>query len=282
MTQRSPLVIASGQIQQLQSGDTLSTQRELLTANRSYFVRTDGSDSNTGLANTSGAAFLTIQQAINVACGLDLGIFSVTINVADGTYTGANTLGSYLGVGPISIVGNTSSPGNVIISTTSANCFSATAVIGEWVINGMKCQTTTAGTGIAVNTNSFVRLSNLFFGTVPSNSSHILVTDGGIVIVDTGYTISGGAGVHLQCTRNGSISKGSNFTVTLTGTPAFSTYAIATVLSIIQFNGATFSGSATGTRYAVNSNSVIDTNGAGANYFPGSGAGSAANGGLYL
>jgi hypothetical protein len=41
-------------------------------------------------------------------------------------------------------------------------------------------------------------------------------------------------------------------------------------------------GTATGTRYLSGSNSVINTNGGGANFFPGSGAGSTATGGQYL
>jgi hypothetical protein len=44
----------------------------------------------------------------------------------------------------------------------------------------------------------------------------------------------------------------------------------------------TFSGAGTGKRYSVNENSVIETGGSGASYFPGDVAGSAANGGQYL
>ena len=60
------------------------TTREILTANRTYYVnKTTGSNSNSGLS--SGTAFSTIQKAIDVACALDLSIYSVTINVADAT-----------------------------------------------------------------------------------------------------------------------------------------------------------------------------------------------------
>jgi hypothetical protein len=103
----------------------LTTKRELLTANRTYYVRSDGNDSNTGLANTSGGAFLTVQKAVNIiAATLDLGGSAVTVQIADGTYTGAVSLKEVVGYsapGCLVIQGNNSTPANVVISTTSAN-----------------------------------------------------------------------------------------------------------------------------------------------------------------
>jgi hypothetical protein len=75
-----------------------SGSRERLTADRNYYVRTDGSDSNTGLANTAGASFLTIQKAVDVVCNdIDLGDYLVTINVAAGNYAEEVTVGDYVG-----------------------------------------------------------------------------------------------------------------------------------------------------------------------------------------
>jgi hypothetical protein len=68
--------------------------REQLTAARTYYVRTDGSDSNTGLADTAGGAFLTVQKAFDTVAGLDLGLYNCGVTVGAGTFDGGCLLGS--------------------------------------------------------------------------------------------------------------------------------------------------------------------------------------------
>src|SRR5215813_8218687 len=67
--------------------------REVLAAARTYYVApagSGGSDSNNGLTST--APFLTIQKAVDTVAALDISGNAVTIQIADGTYTGAVTL----------------------------------------------------------------------------------------------------------------------------------------------------------------------------------------------
>lgn len=53
--------------------------REVLAASRTYYVRTYGSDSNDGLTNTSGGAFLTQAYAMSVIAKINFNGFTVTL-----------------------------------------------------------------------------------------------------------------------------------------------------------------------------------------------------------
>ena len=246
--------------------------RELLTAARTYYVRPDGSDSNDGLTNSAGGAFLTKQKAIDTAAALDLSIYNVTIQVADGTYTGAVVLKSFVGAGIVTIRGNPTTPGNVLISVTSANCVTGSGVIGQWSLNGMKLVANTAGFNtISISSNTILYYQNIDFGAA---NQHISVSVGAKAIAQGNTTISGSANIHWYAAAGGYIQD-RGITKTLSGTPAFAqAFAYCQQNAIMSVNGNTFSGSATGPRYAILTGGLIDTNGGGTSYLPGNSAGS--------
>lgn len=250
--------------------------REVLSANRTYYVRTDGSDSNDGLANTSGGAFLTIHKAVDVvesSLEIPAGI-EVTIKIADGTYTGATTVSGFFGNGSLKIEGNTTTPGNVIISVTSNTAFYFTSVLSV-TLTGMKITTATSGYAIIVGEWSSVVLGVLEFGAAASG--HIAVTTWSLVNFSSNYKISGSAPAHLFVISNARfICTGK--TITLTGTPAFSTaYILQNSISTSYLVSNTYSGSATGKRYEINQNSICESGVT----LPGSVAGTTATGGQY-
>lgn len=253
---------------------TLSGGRETLTAARTYYVRADGSDSNTGLANTAGGAFLTIQKAIDAAASLDMGIYDVTIRVADGTYSTAQTLKTFLGSGTITIEGNTATPANVLVNP-SGSCFSGTW-LGKYVLKGMKL--VPGALGIYVSNTGVLEFEAIDFGAA---SIHVLAS-GGQITATGNYTISGGASRHLIASGPGSVIRCSGRTITLTGTPNFTTaFAQAEELAEVRPTGNTYVGSATGKRYDATSIGLIQTNGAGTSALPGNSAGTTSNGGIY-
>jgi hypothetical protein len=252
--------------------------REQLTANRTYYVRTDGSDGNNGLANSSGGAFLTIQKAIDTVAALDLSIYNVTIQVADGTYAGAVVVSApWVGSGTVTLQGNTSTPANALLSTGASDSITALSG-GALTVSGFKL--TNSGSFLLHASSGSIRFSAITFGTC--GSQQLRATDGGRIAATGNYTIDGGAGNHWSAVCN-SIFRVQAKTITLTGTPAFlAAFANVDLGSTALVNGNTFSGAATGVRYSATNNAVISSGGAGATYLPGNAAGSTGSGGQYV
>lgn len=95
------------------------TQRHVLQAARTYYIRTDGDDANDGLADTAAQAWRTMQKAANVLMNdIEIGEWSVTINVADGTYfdptSGASIMRMRNVQGEVNIIGNVTNPENCV------------------------------------------------------------------------------------------------------------------------------------------------------------------------
>lgn len=255
------------------------TPRERLTANRTYYVRTDGNDSNTGLVDSAAGAFLTIQAAVNAYQELDCNGYDVTIQVRDGTYTGGALISARVGGGNLNITGNTSTPSNCIISVTATNCIYAYGHPSGSVItvSGFKLQTTSSGSGLSSEYGAFVKYTNIEFGACAT--SHMICTSGARLECSGNYTISGGAAFHWLC--SGARVVCNSKTITITGTPAFSYFCVSYYSGVVEAQGDTFNGSATGTKYYAYLNGMINTVG-GPNYLPGSVGGSTVSGGQYL
>jgi hypothetical protein len=237
--------------------------RTLLTANTTYYVATTGSDTNSG--TSVGSPFLTIQHAYDViARTIDTGGFTTTIQCASGTYAGVSIASGWTGGGRIilDLGGGTISAANcVLITATLPNTFS--------VQNG-----TMVGPGNCLNhagTGILIVGTGVTFGAVGSSGIHMVSQGiGSKIQCFNAYAITGGANVHYAGILAGNVIQGGNTTVTISGTITINTFAFATLLGSVVIAGMTYSGSTpTGQRFQVDYNSIISTNGGGANYFPG-------------
>jgi hypothetical protein len=258
--------------------------RELLRSDRTYYVRPDGNDGNDGRSNDAAGAFLTIQHAVDtVADAIDLGGFDVTIQVADGAYDANVTLRPYVGRAAnglgVMLRGNTAAPGNVTIDVTSGACISGFAT-PPWVIDGLSLSTSSAGTYCVSANRCSITLQSMELRA--SVQAHVRANSNGEVALLASYAISGGAPSHLRSELASSVFVNPGITVTLTGTPVFAaSFVEAVITAIVGAASVTYVGTATGKRYNAALNGVITTNNGGANFFPGSVAGTTATGGHY-
>lgn len=262
----------------------LTNGREVLTANRTYYVSTTGSDLNDGL--TMGAPFATVAKAFStVAAKLDTASYTVTIQLADGTYTNSvGVIPQWLGGGKIIVNGNGVNPSNVVVHSTTGQGTFNLSVPGNLQVQNMKI--TAAGTGAsclyADGAGARIDIGpGVIFGA--SVTAHIYSNNGADYWTPNSYTIVGGGQFHFAA-LGGKVRFASGITVTLTGTPAFSTrYAHAANGGSVSAPNQIFSGAAIGQRHFVGAQSFIFTNGADPlTYFPGNSAGATGAGGQFI
>ena len=262
--------------------------REVLGADRTYYVRTDGSDSNTGLTDNAGGAWATVQRALDVVSGgIDFAAHNVTIQIGDGVYAPASgvpvaNISPWVGGGTLTIQGNAGTPANVLCQTIGSDVFKITkgALPGALTLKAFKVETSASGAGLNFSQACAVNLDALDFGTCAGQ--HLVCSMGANVTFVSNYTISGGATRHWNANPFSWVNC-MNKTIAITGTPNFSSAFAMATFAYMNITSVTFSGSATGARYSVVYNGLIATgSGANPNYFPGNSAGSTATGGQYI
>lgn len=262
----------------------IAGMRAALASNLTLYVDgASGNDANDGLSPGAGA-FATIQKAVDAAASLDLGIYAVTIDVAAGTYTAPVVLKSLAGAGHVAIVGDESTPSNVVVSTTSADCFGNGAFVGEYRIRGFRLSTTTGGNCInAQGSGARIQWRNVEFSACAA--SHIQATAQAWAAAEGNYSIIGNAARHLVVNGQSFISLSAT-TITLAGTPAFSAqFVLAATMGIanIPSGNVTFTGGATGARYsAISAGGIVVNTGAPNSFLPGNSNGSITSPGWVL
>jgi hypothetical protein len=267
----------------LHSGAAQAATREQLTADRVYYVRTDGSNTNDCLSDTAAGACKTWPRAVALATALDFGGRVVTIQ--HGAESGPKTFTEAIQIGPqtgggVLVLAGSSTPGGTVLSVAGTDAIDvensiSTVAVRNLTING-------AGSGaIQAAYKSTVQIENgVVFG--PSVWSHIYMHDRQalIQILNVTYTIAGSAPFHIFNNGGWVFHEASN--IILSGTPSFTSAFIAAANGGgVQAVQMTYSGSAHGVRYSAQGNGAINTYGSPLTMFPGDAAGLLATGGQY-
>lgn len=264
------------------------TVREILTAARTYYIATTGSDS-TGVGS-SGNPWRSPQYAYDyIVANLDLHGQTVIIQYADGTYTAAGDktvlTSPWIGGGQVTFQGNTGNKDSVYLNVAGFkfDCFcvlpgylnvqyfkfGGIGGISNWGVGWLMAQQLNFAMGgsdcFQVGAPGAI-IDVIGDCTVSANAANFAnsISPGSYVYLDA-YTVGG-------------------WTLTHTGTPAYSS-AFARAYTIghvyVSGSGLTFTGGATGKYYAVAENSVIATEGLGATGLPGDTAGTNDGTGVY-
>lgn len=253
---------------------------ESLTAARTYYVRTGGSNLNSGLVNTDAGAFADYNFAYNyVVQNIDTNGQIVNIVVQNAAWTTQLSITKpFVGGG---IVFFDFSGGTLTV--TGGDCINITIQLGAGSIRFKNVTLSTVTSGNCLYNfggGQIIVHDGVTFGACAGNHVVAEGTTSKIAFFNP-YSISGAAASHLDSATGGYIS--ASAAVTVSGTLNFtSAFAFASIAGIIFASGATYTGgTVTGKRYEADSNSVISVGG-GATFFPGNVAGTTATGGQYV
>lgn len=190
---------------------TAAGGRELLTAPRTYYVRTDGSDSNSGLIDSAAGAFLTPQKGMDVIAGLDIGTQNVTLQIRSGTYNSAGAPVLEIkrpgGVGWLLIQGDVVTPANVVFSgTTPPGVIFADSGVHKTLVRGIKL--TASGATVrslrAIN-GAVVTIEDMDFGS-NANSSTVNVESYGVIQISGNLKFTGNGVTGFQALGFGGVN----------------------------------------------------------------------------
>ena len=259
----------------------------IVSGNPTLYVRTDGSDSNNGSANTAAGAFLTIQAALNYAVSRFVTqgkTLTIQLGIA-GTYAAPTSIPA--AAGALAISGSTTNQG-AGYNISGGGLAGSPAVINvqgaNITLSGVTITNTSSSTStIAALSGGSVILSNTTLAHAGSNSASDLIAYPGGSIAIVGQCTFQSSSASGMNAFGGNISVNSNVAITIgTGNNYATAFAIANNCGTVTFNsGSYFIGTASGVRYSATLNGVVNTFGGGTSFLPGGTAGTTATGGQY-
>lgn len=255
------------------------SRNRLLVPVTVYVNPSTGNDSNPG---TLASPFATLNKAYAYAQGLDLGGQVLTVSCAAGTYTPFTASGPVVGMsGASSLV--FAAQGTANLTQSGAGGFAAVlsqnawvSFTGPWVFSSPSAGASGGCLSIQTGAQFLIGSGGIQFGAA-NLGMHISAAIGGTVLLGGSYQINNvSAARHIFASAGQVYSLGSSITISLSGTPSFSTNfaEVNGGLGYIGLQAVTFSGAAVGTRYSVSQYGWINTYGGGANFLPGNAAGS--------
>jgi hypothetical protein len=269
-----------------------------LLANQVFFVNgSTGSDTlydgTSATVSGSHGPWATPQHAASVISGLNLNGFVVTVNCADATYSSSTpfTVPPMSGSGSVNFVGDTTNPQNCVIANNTAGSAVIINASNNVNFNGFKFTAAAAngatgdpGCGILLlNSGTACTLQNIEWGTC----------FGGYVTAEFGPSVGYGGSLYISGSTTGNPGfqalSGASMrslptapALTIRNAVTVSIFIVAdTARTDLLFSSIANPGNVTGTRYLAERNGVINTNGGGATYYPGTVGGSNPTGGQY-
>lgn len=264
--------------------------RRRLFADTTFYIRSDGSDSNQGLSNSSGGAFQTIAGAFTrVSQEYDTAGFTVTFELGmAGTYVGAAfpSLG-----GTWELVGSSwANAGSYVIESPPGLPYTIFSELSDLRIRRCMLRTVYAGTPTIETGVQAANGGNILLDDVVVSQANNRAGYRDIYVNTRGNVRSinrvqfGGAGsrfVPVECVNQGIFIASDNPAVPTqffsSGTMSMTGFwCRCTIGGLANWTSCNLSGAAaTGARYYADTGGGIDTGGGGADYFPGNAGGTA-------
>jgi hypothetical protein len=260
--------------------------RERLTADRTYYVRSDALYADApGLLDSPAGACRTWAQAVGAALALDFDHHTVTIqhgSEAPHTFTVGLIVNTIVGGGRLVISGQ-AAPGGTVFDVSGADTFYLDNTVSPVQFVNLTARGGAGAIFSVVNGTRCELGSGLIIGAATTYQVWVHDTKSLLYVLNAAITINGGGFAFCFVNMGAAFIEACQFT--LVGTPAYaSAFVHALNGGAIQSPAsapAVFTGSAVGPRYVATQNGVINTYGGGASYFPGSVAGSVSTGGIY-